>query len=73
MQKHWWWKVKFSLFQALFEQHLEFLPLRLRAGVQVSRPALVLSLLRWKTPIDEPVEVTEVEESVEKIYGDEED
>ena len=47
--------------------------LRLRAGVQVSRPASVLSLLRWKTPIDEPVEVTEVEESMEKIYGDEED
>ena len=50
-----------------------FYPLRLRAGVQVSRPASVLSLLRWKTPIDEPVEVTEVEESVEKILGDEED
>ena len=53
--------------------HLFFSPLRLRAGVQVSRPAEGLSLLRWKTPIDEPVEVTEVEESVEKIYGDEED
>ena len=66
-------KVKFNLCSVSFEQLLEFYPLRLRAGVQVSRPASVLSLLRWKTPIDEPVEVTEVEESVEKIYGDEED
>ena len=31
--------------------------MRLRAGVQVSRPAEGLTLLRWKTPIDEPVPV----------------
>ena len=68
-----WKKVKCVLCSVPFEQLLGFYPLRLRAGVQVSRPASVLSLLRWKTPIDEPVEVTEVEESVEKIYGDEED
>ena len=31
--------------------------MRLRAGVEVSRPAEGLTLLRWKTPIDEPVAV----------------
>ncbi|MCP3929899.1 MAG: hypothetical protein GY705_12460 [Bacteroidetes bacterium] len=35
----------------------ESFEVRLRAGVQVSRPAEGLTLLRWKTPIDEPVPV----------------
>ena len=36
---------------------MRFFEMRLRAGVQVSRPAEGLSLLRWKTPIDELVAV----------------